>query len=639
MTRTCTLCRLSEQSRVQNVGGEGPKDAAVMFVGEGLGRQEVAQQRPFVGPVGKFLRGSVARIADRYTEKFQKKLTVRYTNATRCYPGPLSPYIGVEPCRGYLAREIRNQKPRRIIALGGVAINSLSGVRLSVPNHVEGWFWRDGVQVQMLAHPSGALRNSAYRPIWARQLYRAILAPPPADWVGPQGVRVKIVRTKKFALKILERASRAASVGFDSEFNTATNRMLCYALAFSKNKAYAFPHDLISRGPVFRALEIFLKSQARKIAHNWKADAHALVDYLGVDPTLFTSEGVIWSDTSGMRKIYNAEQDSALDLVEWMVGLGGHKTAFYGSMRGKTGHAYEKKYDEDPDSVMHYCALDALATWRAEKTYGRLMKSDKLLPVWEDSMGPIGPVLFDMECAGIPYDPGARQALDDHLEQVKRLEIEAVRSSVPVKRIAAAGLIDSVEEFTPKSPKQMQALMFSKEGLNLKVIKETKGGKSGIKSPSTDVDVRKHYEKRAPVLSHINEFVRVEKLQGTYVVGWNKCCDENSIIHANFRQDGARTGRLSAQRPNVHTLPRGVSEETRMLRRLIVPFDSDTQELLEVDFSQAELRQLAQESADKELVRCYRERIDLHRRTAASIRSCRVEDVSPEERQMSKPIY
>ena len=108
----CAKCILSK-SRTKAVPGEGPENAAIMFVGEGPGFHEDKQGRPFVGAAGQFLEELLAGIGMRREQVF-------IANVVKCRPpgnrDPLPEEI--EACRPYLDRQIELINPRVVVTLG-----------------------------------------------------------------------------------------------------------------------------------------------------------------------------------------------------------------------------------------------------------------------------------------------------------------------------------------------------------------------------------------------------------------------------------------------------------------------------------------------------------------------------------------
>lgn len=608
------------------IGGSGSDHPDVLLVGESPGLDEDKLGECFRGPTGKLLRATTDRVQCG---------AVRYTNAVRCFSK--NPKLAVPVCRHFLEEEIARTDPKRIIALGATATQSIFGVELPVTHYSGAWGFVDigGAKrvCQIQIHPSAALRNPSFRPEWTRQYTEALASTvPPSGWVDLSELDIITPMSVDDAVCFLRDARKSKLVAYDTEYNPSNGAFLCYSIATDANSAIIIHSDLSMNPRVVQGLKaLFADSTVRKVAHNWKFDAHVSCNTFGFDTELYLTSQ--WLDTSSLAKIDDPERDGRLEVLEWHVGLGGHKSVLYAALgSSKNGNSYEKLYRKNPKLVGWYCAVDAIACWRLVPTLWGRLKRRNMTDLWKDAIGPVGPVLFDLERSGIKIDREALVTLDSHLSTQKQIELSAIRSSHAVSRIAAAGKIPSAEEFNPASSRHVQALMYSDEGLNLKPLEKTAKG-----APKVDRIARTAHDSDNPVLARINEYARVEKLANTYVDGWGRRLRDDDTLHTSYRQDGAKTFRFTSSNPNLQTIPRGTNEEALMLRKLVIAF-SDDESLLKVDSSQAELRMLAMESGDPELIRCYRERIDVHTRTAAAIRGCSMADVSKQDRQGAKPI-
>jgi DNA polymerase len=154
--QACTDCQLS-QARKLAVPGEGPSDAAVMFIGEGPGFHENEQGRPFVGAAGRFLEELLAGIGLTRQQVF-------ICNVVKCRPpgnrDPLPEEI--EACAKYLEAQIRLVNPRIIVTLGrfsmarffpSARISAIHGQARSI----------GGRTVMAMYHPAAALHQPSLR--------------------------------------------------------------------------------------------------------------------------------------------------------------------------------------------------------------------------------------------------------------------------------------------------------------------------------------------------------------------------------------------------------------------------------------------------------------------------------------------
>jgi len=152
--RTCTKCRLSE-NRTKAVPGEGNEDSNLLFVGEGPGRQEDQQGRPFVGRAGNKLTDILGSVSLKRSQAY-------ITNIVKCRPpenrAPKSDEI--DSCLPYLEAQIAEINPSIIATLGNTATKTLLDTEKGITS-ARGKFysWRGKIQVFPMFHPSYLLRN------------------------------------------------------------------------------------------------------------------------------------------------------------------------------------------------------------------------------------------------------------------------------------------------------------------------------------------------------------------------------------------------------------------------------------------------------------------------------------------------
>jgi DNA polymerase len=175
--QSCRDCQL-HQARKLAVPGEGPADAAVMFIGEGPGFHENEQGRPFVGAAGRFLEELLAGVGLTRQQVF-------ICNVVKCRPpgnrDPLPEEI--DACAKYLEAQIRWINPRIIVTLGrfsmarffpGARISAIHGKARAV----------GGRTVVAMYHPAAALHQPSLRATveadfaTLRPLLAAAAAPP-----------------------------------------------------------------------------------------------------------------------------------------------------------------------------------------------------------------------------------------------------------------------------------------------------------------------------------------------------------------------------------------------------------------------------------------------------------------------------
>ena len=154
----CTKCGLC-QTRHNVVFGVGPRDADVMFIGEGPGEQEDLQGEPFVGPAGKLLDDMMAIIdLDRQNSYI--------ANIVKCRPphnrDPLE--TEQEACIDYLRNQVALIKPKIIVCLGRIAAKRIIDPDFRITRQHGTWVQKGGIWMTAIYHPSALLRDVSKRP-------------------------------------------------------------------------------------------------------------------------------------------------------------------------------------------------------------------------------------------------------------------------------------------------------------------------------------------------------------------------------------------------------------------------------------------------------------------------------------------
>ena len=225
-------------------------------------------------------------------------------------------------------------------------------------------------------------------------------------------------------------------------------------------------------------------------------------------------------------------------------------------------------------------------------------------------------VLADMELAGIRVNC---RKLQQQTEQVAE-KIAALAKEIH----SLAG-----REFNISSPKQLGEVLF--DDLKLPVIKKTKTGYS------TNVEVLNELYNQHPIIGKILDYRLWTKLKSTYLDGIAPLIDSSTCrVHTTFNQTVTATGRLSSSEPNLQNIPVR-REEGRHIRELFEPGEGYDL-LLSADYSQIELRVLADMSQDENFLRAFRQQEDVHARTAAEVFGVAIDEVNGELRRKAKAV-
>lgn len=194
------------------------------------------------------------------------------------------------------------------------------------------------------------------------------------------------------------------------------------------------------------------------------------------------------------------------------------------------------------------------------------------------------------------------------------------------------GLLSEIMElagkpFNVNSTQQLASVLF--EDLGLKTGKKTKRGYS------TNVDVLNSIKNQHPIVPLILRQRELAKLKSTYLDGMLPLIDSKKKIHTIFKQTVTSTGRLSSTEPNLQNIPIRKSDG-KLIRKMFVASEGNV--LVCADYSQIELRLMAQFSGDKTMIDAFNNNIDIHRTTASKVFGVPIEMVTDEMRRQSKAV-
>ncbi len=154
----CTKCGLCE-NRHNVVFGVGPRNADVMFIGEGPGEQEDLKGEPFVGAAGMLLDDMLS-IIDLSRENCY------IANIVKCRPPRNRDPLETEQdaCIGYLRNQVALIQPKIIVCLGRIAAMRIIKPDFRITREHGTWTEKNGVWMSAIYHPSALLRDLTKRP-------------------------------------------------------------------------------------------------------------------------------------------------------------------------------------------------------------------------------------------------------------------------------------------------------------------------------------------------------------------------------------------------------------------------------------------------------------------------------------------
>lgn len=227
---------------------------------------------------------------------------------------------------------------------------------------------------------------------------------------------------------------------------------------------------------------------------------------------------------------------------------------------------------------------------------------------------PLANVLASMETLGFDVDEQGIKDYGDKLsEQIKTIE-QRVYDQVG-------------REFNINSPKQLGVALF--EDLGLPAKKKTKSGYS------TSADVLNSLASMNPVVADVLEYRTLAKLKSTYCDGLLKVVAKDGRIHSTLNQTETRTGRISSTEPNLQNIP-VKTQVGKELRKFFIAEEGHV--LIDADYSQIELRVLADIANDEAMIEAFNNNDDIHAITASQVFNLPLSMVTPIMRSRAKAV-
>ncbi|HEY4859460.1 MAG TPA: DNA polymerase I, partial [Xanthobacteraceae bacterium] len=271
----------------------------------------------------------------------------------------------------------------------------------------------------------------------------------------------------------------------------------------------------------------------------------------------------------------------------------------------------------DIGKATEYAAEDAdiaLRSWRVLKA--RLV-SDQVASVYETLERPLAAVLARMERHGISINRQALLQLSSEFGQ-KALALEA-----EIQKLAG-------EPLNPGSPKQLGDILFGKLGLPGGT--KTKTGAWSTGARALDELAEQGHELPRKIL----DWRQVAKLRSTYTEALpNHVNPTTHRVHTCYALASTTTGRLSSSEPNLQNIPIR-SEEGRKIRRAFIAVEGH--QLVSADYSQIELRLLAEIAQIEQLRKAFRDNLDIHAMTASEMFGVPIKGMPSDVRRRAKAI-
>jgi len=414
---------------------------------------------------------------------------------------------------------------------------------------------------------------------------------------------------------LIKKLLQQKSVCFDTEttsLNTFEAELVGISFSFEKGKGYylTIPEDKKEALLILEDFKAFFENEhIEKIGQNLKYDIKVLKNYQ------VTVKGKQF-DTMLAHYLINPDMRHNMDVLSETYL---HYTPIpIVALIGKKGKNQSSMRDVVLEKQTEYAVEDADVTWQLKQIFEKELEKNNLIKLFNEIETPLVDVLADMEVEGINLDIGFLESLSKDLNR----DI-AVLEDLIYK--------EADSDFNLASPKQLGVVLFEK----LKLVDKPKKTKTG--QYATGEEILSKLAPKHDIVAHILEWRGLVKLKNTYVDALPNEVNQNTgRIHTTYSQAVAATGRLSSNNPNLQNIPIR-TERGKQVRKAFIPRDENFI-LLAADYSQIELRLIAEMSGDEEMKSSFLRGEDIHKSTAAKVFNVPLTDVTREQRSYAKTV-
>jgi DNA polymerase-1 len=285
---------------------------------------------------------------------------------------------------------------------------------------------------------------------------------------------------------------------------------------------------------------------------------------------------------------------------------------------GPKGKNQGNMRDVEIEKIKDYAAEDADVTLQLKTIFEPKIKEVEAEKLLHEIENPLIYVLADIEHEGVKIDHDTLREFSKLLET----DIAVLEKTVFEK----AGV-----RFNIASPKQLGEVLFEKLLLDPKA-KKTKTGQY-----QTGEDVLLSLAAKSDIVRDILDFRQLQKLKSTYVDALPTMVNpKTGRVHTSYNQAVAATGRLSSNNPNLQNIPIR-TERGREVRKAFIPRDAG-HSIVSADYSQIELRIIAEISKDVNMRQAFTDNIDIHTATAAKVYGIGLNEVDSTQRRNAKAV-
>lgn len=425
----------------------------------------------------------------------------------------------------------------------------------------------------------------------------------------------EIIDTPDKINMLVEKLSQQKSFCFDTEttgLDPLTAELVGISFSFKEYTGYYVPVPANRKDAekiVSSFKPVFENEAIGKIGQNMKYDLAVLRQYGAV------IKGSLF-DTMIAHFLIQPEMRHNMDvLAETYLH---YAPVSIETLIGKKGKEQGNMRDVPVDQIAEYAAEDADVTLQLHDKFFPQLKKAGVQKLFDEVEMPLMPVLAAMEAEGITVNKGTLHDLS------KILATDIEKTEKEIQELAG-------EKFNVSSPKQVGEVLFEK----MKIVEKPQKTKTG--QYSTAEDVLSKIESKHSIIKKILDYRELVKLKNTYVDVLPEMVNSRTgRIHTSYNQVVAVTGRLSSDNPNLQNIPIR-TERGREIRKAFIARNENFV-LLSADYSQIELRIIAELSGDDGMIAAFKSGEDIHASTASKVYDVPLADVTSDMRRNAKMV-
>ena len=424
-----------------------------------------------------------------------------------------------------------------------------------------------------------------------------------------------LVDTKEKREQLIAELNQQPEISFDTEttgLDVNEAELVGMSFAYKTSEAYYIPipegfHEAQTIVNEFK--HIFANESISKIGQNVKYDLSILKRYdIEIKGKLFDTMVAHFLIQPDMRHNMNVLAETYLNYSPVSIE----------TLIGKKGKEQLGMRSVPLEQIKEYAGEDADITLQLKNIFDAMLHEAHTKKLFDEIEIPLIPVLAAMEAEGIALDKNALNELSVELKKdILIIETE-------IQQLAGTS-------FNVASPKQVGQILFEV----LRIVEKPKKTKTGQYATGEDVLIKliaKH-----EIVGKILDYRELVKLKNTYVDTLPELVNKRTgRIHTSYNQVVAVTGRLSSDNPNLQNIPIR-TERGREIRKAFIP-RNENYILLSADYSQIELRIIAELSKDEGMIEAFLSGQDIHKATAAKVYNVSLEEVTSDMRRNAKMV-